>query len=117
VSSPSPPAPARSRADPVPLHPDADGFYRCARALVALAMRAFFRRTVVRGAENVPERGPLILAANHPNSIVDAFAIGLATPRKVHFLARSIAGSTPPNGWPATSRSSSAATSCSKPAA
>ncbi|MCL4686638.1 1-acyl-sn-glycerol-3-phosphate acyltransferase [Myxococcota bacterium] len=89
MSSPSPPAPARSRTDPVPLHPDADGFYRCARALVALAMRAFFRRTVVRGAENVPERGPLILAANHPNSIVDAFAIGLATPRKVHFLARS----------------------------
>ena len=52
-------------------------------------MRAFFRRTRVRGAENVPESGPLILAANHPSSVVDAFAIGLATPRKVHFLGRS----------------------------
>jgi glycerol-3-phosphate O-acyltransferase/dihydroxyacetone phosphate acyltransferase len=52
-------------------------------------MRVFFRRTRVRGAENIPEHGPLILAANHPSSIVDAFSIGLATPRKVHFLARS----------------------------
>ncbi len=73
----------------MPLHPEADRLYRFARALVALAMRIFFRRTVVRGAENVPERGPLILAANHPSSIVDAFSIGLATSRKVHFLARS----------------------------
>jgi 1-acyl-sn-glycerol-3-phosphate acyltransferase len=52
-------------------------------------MRVFFSRMQVRGAENIPEHGPLILAANHPSSVVDAFAIGLATPRKVHFLARS----------------------------
>ena len=73
----------------LPLRPHADRLYRAARGAVALAMRVFFRRTVVRGAENVPDSGPLILAANHPSSIVDAFAIGLATPRKVHFLGRS----------------------------
>lgn len=72
-----------------PLRPEPDSFYRLARGLLALAMRAFFRRTVVRGAESIPDHGPLILAANHPSSIVDAFAIGLATRRKVHFLARS----------------------------
>ncbi len=89
MTSPArPPEPSRRPGD-VPLHPEADRLYRCARALVSLAMRIFFRRTIVRGAENVPERGPLILAANHPSSIIDAFSIGLATPRKVHFLARS----------------------------
>jgi 1-acyl-sn-glycerol-3-phosphate acyltransferase len=72
-----------------PLQPEPDRLYRLARILLALVMRVFFRRTLVRGAENVPEHGPLILAANHPSSIVDAFAIGLATDRKVHFLARS----------------------------
>jgi 1-acyl-sn-glycerol-3-phosphate acyltransferase len=76
-------------APPIPLRPEPDRLYRLARALLALAMRAFFRSTRVRGAENIPERGPLILAANHPSSVVDAFAIGLATKRKVHFLARS----------------------------
>ena len=88
VTSPLPPAP-RPRAGDVPLHPEADRLYGFARGLVALAMRIFFRRTIVRGAENVPERGPLILAANHPSSVIDAFSIGLATSRKVHFLARS----------------------------
>lgn len=73
----------------IPVHPEADRLYRFARVLIALAMRAFFRRTTLRGAEHVPETGPLILAANHPSSIVDAFSIGLATRRKVHFLARS----------------------------
>jgi 1-acyl-sn-glycerol-3-phosphate acyltransferase len=80
---------AAREAAAFPLRPEPDWLYRLARALLALAMRVFFRRTVVRGAENVPEHGPLILAANHPSSVVDAFAIGLATRRKVHFLARS----------------------------
>lgn len=84
-------SPPSSQGQPLdlPLAPHADRLYRAARGAVALAMRAFYRRTVVRGAENVPASGPLILAANHPSSIVDAFAIGLATPRKVHFLGRS----------------------------
>jgi 1-acyl-sn-glycerol-3-phosphate acyltransferase len=89
MTSPAPEP--RLGSDPLelPLHPEPDRPYRLARGLLSLAMRIFHRRTVVRGAENVPESGPLILAANHPSSVVDAFAIGLATPRKVHFLARS----------------------------
>ena len=73
----------------LPLHPEPDAAYRLARAVLRFALRILFRRIQVRGAENVPDHGPLILAANHPSSVVDAFAIGLATRRKVHFLARS----------------------------
>lgn len=90
MSAPAPePATRPEPAPELPLHPEPDRLYRIARALIAIAMRIFFRRTVVRGGENVPDTGPLILAANHPSSVVDAFAIGLATRRKVHFLARS----------------------------
>ena len=76
-------------ATPVQIHPESDRNYRAARAVVAFAMRIFFRRIEIRGAGNIPVTGPLILAANHPSGIVDSFSIGLATPRKVHFVARS----------------------------
>jgi len=80
---------AREAIDEIPLRPGADRLYRAVRALIALAMRIFFGRIVIRGAENIPETGPLILASNHPSGLIDSFSIGLATPRKVHFTARS----------------------------
>ena len=67
----------------------ADWLYRAVRAAVALAMRIFFRRIAVRGAERIPRGGPVILAANHPSGLIDTFSIALATPRKVNFTARS----------------------------
>ena len=73
----------------VPLRPDSDRLYRVARAVIALVMRIFFRRLEIRGGEHIPATGPLLLAANHPSGIVDSFSIGLATQRKVHFVARS----------------------------
>ena len=79
--------PPASPDDP-PREP-ADRLYRTARAVVGLAMRLFFRRIAIRGAENIPERGPVVLAANHPSGLIDTFSIALATERKVNFLARS----------------------------
>ena len=45
-------------------------------------------RPTVRGTENVPLRGGVLLASNHL-SFIDSFAIPLAAPRKVAFLAKS----------------------------
>jgi len=81
-------------ADALPREP-ADRLYRAARAVVALAMRLFFRRIAIRGAENIPERGPVVLAANHPSGLIDTFSMALATPRKVNFVARSTLFSSP----------------------
>lgn len=41
----------------------------------------------VAGSKNVPKRGAFILAANH-SSYLDPPAVGVACPRKVHFMAR-----------------------------
>jgi 1-acyl-sn-glycerol-3-phosphate acyltransferase len=73
----------------VPLRPESDRLYRAARAVIASVMRIFFRRLEIRGGEHIPATGPLLLAANHPSGIVDSFSVGLATSRKVHFVARS----------------------------
>jgi 1-acyl-sn-glycerol-3-phosphate acyltransferase len=51
------------------------GGYSLVRALTRLLLRLFYARIEVVGAENVPATGPLIVAANHHNSIVDAMLL------------------------------------------
>ena len=55
---------------------------------VRLAFRIYFRQLSINGLDSVPEKGPLILACNHPNSFLDAILVCVLLPRPVHFLAR-----------------------------
>jgi len=48
----------------------------------------FYFRFKVRGRENVPRRGPLIVASNHI-SYLDPPVIGAAVPRILHYMAKS----------------------------
>lgn len=54
------------------------GFRSCVRALL---------RMDVRGSEHVPERGPVVLAANH-ESIWDPFVLGALTERPIRYMAK-----------------------------
>lgn len=60
--------------------------YLTTRLVVGPLARAWFRLTV-EGAHNVPRTGGVLLASNHL-SFIDSFAIPLAAPRKVVFLAK-----------------------------
>jgi 1-acyl-sn-glycerol-3-phosphate acyltransferase len=62
--------------------------YRLVRALARTLLRLFFRRIVVVGAERLPRQGPLIIAANHHNAIVDGMLIVAGAPRPVMALAK-----------------------------
>ncbi len=46
-----------------------------------------FLRLEVHGAENIPKTGSLVIASNHL-SLLDPPVIGVAAPRKVHFMAK-----------------------------
>ncbi|MDR1534095.1 MAG: 1-acyl-sn-glycerol-3-phosphate acyltransferase [Planctomycetota bacterium] len=52
----------------------------------------------VKGRENVPETGPLIVAANHA-SCLDPMLLGAALDRSLHFLARRTLFDIPGFGW------------------
>jgi 1-acyl-sn-glycerol-3-phosphate acyltransferase len=60
--------------------------YGAAKAVVAPASRLVWPQRV-EGAHYVPERGSVILAANHL-SIIDPLFIGVACPRPVRFIAK-----------------------------
>ena len=61
---------------------------RFIRALARGLLALFYRRVDVIGAERVPPRGPVILAANHQNALVDPMLLLASIPRTLVPLAK-----------------------------
>ena len=61
-------------------------FYRFIRALATLILRGWFRFRVL-GREHIPDEGPVIIAPNHKN-FLDPFFVGIATRRRVQYMAK-----------------------------
>ena len=62
--------------------------YRTLRALGRLALRWFYREVEVVGLEHLPATGPVLLASNHPNALVDALVIGCTLRRPITLTAK-----------------------------
>jgi glycerol-3-phosphate O-acyltransferase / dihydroxyacetone phosphate acyltransferase len=62
--------------------------YRILRALGRLALRWFYRDVEVVGIEQLPVTGPVLLASNHPNALVDALVITCTLQRPVTLTAK-----------------------------
>jgi len=58
-------------------------------AILRFALRVFFRRVEVSGAERVPRGGACMFVLNHPNGLVDPCFLLCFAPRRVSFLAKS----------------------------
>ncbi len=63
--------------------------YRAVKLASTAAVNAYFGRLEVGHAERVPARGPVLVVANHPSSLTDVLILGVALPRRLHFLAHS----------------------------
>jgi len=63
----------------------------------SFATRSYYRLTVA--GEDVPRGGPVLLVANHPNSLLDPAMVATAARRPVRFLAKSSLFSHPAVGW------------------
>jgi 1-acyl-sn-glycerol-3-phosphate acyltransferase len=62
--------------------------YRLLRRLAGLLLGLFYRQVEVVGAERVPAAGPLVVAANHQNALVDPMLLLAALPRRLRPLAK-----------------------------
>lgn len=63
-------------------------YYFHLRFWVRLAIRLFYRKVEIRGEENLPKEGPVLLAPNHQNAFMDALLPATLCPRTIHFLVR-----------------------------
>src|SRR2546425_12666894 len=62
--------------------------YGLVRTLVRWVLGLFYRRIDLVGLENIPESGPLIVAANHQNALVDPMLLLGLLPRRLVPVAK-----------------------------
>lgn len=62
--------------------------YALLRALARVALSWYYGGVEVTGLSRVPARGPVLLAGNHPNALIDALVIGVLMPRRLRMLAK-----------------------------
>lgn len=62
--------------------------YRLLRAMARVALSWYYGSVEVSGLERVPLHGPVFLAGNHPNALIDALVIGVLVPRRLRILAK-----------------------------
>lgn len=59
-----------------------------ARRIVRAVVAFYYPRIEVTGAELIPRTGPVLLVANHPNSLIDPVMLGIAAQRPVRLMAK-----------------------------
>ena len=62
--------------------------YNFIKQIIKVALFFFFKKIVVSGKENIPEKGPLIIVANHPNTLMDPLIIAAITKQRIGFLGK-----------------------------
>jgi glycerol-3-phosphate O-acyltransferase/dihydroxyacetone phosphate acyltransferase len=61
--------------------------YRLLRQIIKLSLFIYFKKIVVTGENNIPAAGPMIIVANHPNTLIDPLIITSITKQKIGFIA------------------------------
>ena len=67
--------------------------------IVQIALKIFFRKIVIVQSEAMPNEGPMIVAANHPSTIMDASVVGCLLKQKPKFLTKATVFKQPFNRW------------------
>ena len=67
--------------------------------IVRIALRIFFRKIEVTNLEALPKKGPMIVAANHPSTFMDASVVSAFLHQKPRFLVKASLFNTAFSNW------------------
>ena len=73
--------------------------YAVLRGVAGIALRWYYGRIDVAGAERIPASGPVLLVANHPNALVDALVAAWVAPRRVLLTGKATLFTNPLAAW------------------
>lgn len=73
--------------------------YQLLKPVAVTGINLFFNSISVENQERIPNKGPVIFAANHPNTMMDPLIVGANCNRSVAFLAKSTLFSNKAFAW------------------
>jgi 1-acyl-sn-glycerol-3-phosphate acyltransferase len=62
--------------------------YRALRWISGITLHWFYSDIRVEGRSNIPDTGPMLVAVNHPNAMVDSLIAGWIVPRRIRMTAK-----------------------------
>lgn len=62
--------------------------YTLVRFVAGIALDWFYRDLATEGTERIPTSGPLLVAVNHPNQLIDALVVLRVAPRRVRVTGK-----------------------------
>jgi 1-acyl-sn-glycerol-3-phosphate acyltransferase len=69
--------------------------YRILKLIVGIGIRLYYRETKVRNAHFLKHDGPMIIIANHPNTLMDAWMVGNVCQQPIYYMAKGTFFSSP----------------------
>jgi 1-acyl-sn-glycerol-3-phosphate acyltransferase len=69
--------------------------YALLRWITGIALHWFYNDISIVGAEKIPVDGPLLIAANHQNALVDSLIVGWLVPRRIAMTAKATLADNP----------------------
>jgi len=73
--------------------------YRFLKIIIGLGIGFYYKEVRIKNLERSKLKGPLIVIANHPNTMMDAWIIGKLFNRRIYFMAKATFFSTPFKRW------------------
>jgi len=69
--------------------------YRTLKFIIGIGMRLYYREIKVKNENFLEHDGPMIIIANHPNTLMDAWMIGHVCHQPIYFMAKGTFFNTP----------------------
>ena len=63
-------------------------WYYLFKFLIKISLFFYTKKIIVKGKENIPKKGAVLFAVNHPNGLLDPLIVTINNPRTNYFLVR-----------------------------
>lgn len=62
--------------------------YHILKILIRLGINLYYSEIKVRNEQYLEHSGPMIIIANHPNTLIDAWLIGIISPKPIYYMTK-----------------------------